>query len=743
MGVKRLLSRSRLVTLTGPGGVGKTRLALHVARSAQPPFRDGVWLVPLAELTQPDLLVSTIMSTFGTPGPASAAIAELVKHVGDRQMLLVLDNCEHLALACAGVTTALLRHCPNLRVMATSREPLRIEGEALFPVPPLSLPEPSEGPRPGAAQRYDAVALFVERASMLNPDFAVPEADEQAVIELCRRLDGLPLAIELAAASTRWLPIEALSMQVSSPLTLESGNRTAPSRQQTLRATMDYSYELCSSRARTLWARMSVFRGGADLDAIEHICAGKDLQVDDVWPALAELVDKSVVRLDGRRYRMLETVRHYGEDLLRARGQEQAVRRAYLRHFAGLATAVETGWFGPDQQALLGRVLDDQANVRAALEFCLTEPGQIRVGLRMASALFGFWIGSGRPGEGRHWLGRLLAADDEPAPERVPALWTNGFFAAVGGETSAARALLGQCVQLAPLFHDEASIAHATVSRGVAELFEGRIEEAIAHLEEGVRLERRLGGINPHLADACLKLGLALCYCGQVDRAVAVLEEAQALCAGQGEHLLRSWCSVFLGLAALLDERIPDAVVLVKAGLAGKREIETEHGMIWAVEILAWATLAGGDAERAARLLSACETRSDEVGPLLGGSKGLLEWHHRYLGQAREALGRRAFDAAVEHGWRLTIDELVAYALGEKTTEPATTTGPAADLPLTPREREVAQLVASGKSNKDIAAELVIAARTVDSHVEHILMKLNFTSRTQVAVLFAAQQASS
>jgi len=736
--VRRLLARSRLTTLIGPGGVGKTRLALHVAQNTRAAFPDGVWLLALADVTQPDLLPSIALSTLGKLGPAGNGAVAVVDQLGDRQLLLVLDNCEHLTEACAKLATELLRGCPNVRVLATSREALRIDGETQYLVPPLSFPEPGV-PQAGAAVRSDAVALFVDRAAAFNPEFVLRGEDEQAVVALCQRLDGLPLAIELAAAGTRLVPIAQLLSWANDPsLAPALGRRTAPSRHRTLRATMEYSYQLCSDHARTLWARMSVFRGGAELDAIEAVCGGEGLPRTQVRSPLAELVDKSIATFDGARYRTLETIRQFGEECLGGLGEEPAVRRAHRDRYAELATEVEAGWFGPDQPALLGRVAQDLANVRAALEFCVAEKGEAGVGLRMASALWPFWLGCGLPGEGRRWLDRLLAADEKPTGERVTALWVAGYLAAVDGDVPAGLALVDACRQLADRFHDEVGIARAAQKRGFCGLLEGGTAEAVADLESAVRLERKLGDDNPYLAEALLYLGSALCYEGSLDRAADVLEEARAITLGHGEQLFLSWILVHLGLVALLDQRVSDAAALVSDALTRKRALEDTLGITFAVEILGWTALASGDAERSARLLAASETMSTSLGGYLAGNKQMLEWHRQYVRQARELLGRRAFEAATDYGRGLAADQVIDYALGETTAAKDATPNPWGDLPLTPREREIAQLVAAGKTNKDIAADLVIAHRTVDTHVENILTKMGFTSRTQIAALLSA-----
>ena len=732
--VRALLARSRLVTLTGPGGVGKTRLALHAARSARAAFPDGVWMTHLAELTEPELLATTVMSAVDRPGAAGTRNSELRDFIADRQMLLILDNCEHLAEAVAALAADLLQGCHRLTMLVTGREALRIAGEALYKVPPLPVPRP--GTSMGAALRYDAVALFHERVGVLNRGFSVSEADQEAVVELCQRLDGLPLAIELTASSTRWLSIPTLLQRAEDPLALRGGHRGVPERHQSVRASLDYSHELCSQSARRLWARLSVFRGGAELESIDAVCVGGALDRRAVATALFELVDKSIVLLDGSRYRMLETIRQYGEELLESSGDTASTRAAHLDYFASTAANVEADWFGPDQAALLRRVLADEANVRAALQSSLTQPGQVRTGLRMATALWTYWIGCGRPGEGRHWLGQLLDAADDPVPERVPALWVNGFLTVVDGDIPRARRILDECLRAAAAVHDEGSAAHALSTLGLADLFEGRTAEAIEHLEEGVELERRLDDASPYLADMLINLGLAYCYHAEPAKAVGVLEEARALCIAKGEELLLSWAVLFIGLVELLEGRAEDAAALARDALVLKRALHAEQGVVWAVELLAWAELEMGNPRRAALLLGACESRAHDFGPIFHGFKGMLESHEEYVRRTRQVLGPHHFETAVARGALLTMPELVAVALNED-SHPVRAPGTPRDLPLTPREREIAQLVARGKTNREIAAELVIAPRTVDTHVQHILTKLDFTSRSQVAALMA------
>lgn len=745
--IKGLLMRSRLVTLSGPGGVGKTRLARHVARMVRSAFADGVWIVPLADLSQPDLIAATVAAVLGTSrsagSDAGGDMEGLLAAIGDQQMLVVLDNCEHLADAAADLVSALLHGCGSLRVLATSREALRVEGEALFRVPPLALPVAGVGLSPGTARSYDGVALFLERAGALNPDIAAGRYDEHSVVELCRELDGLPLAIELAAAGSRWLSVESMLAHGGDPLAPATRvSRSTAVRHRSMRASLDYSRDLCTPEARTLWARLSVFRGGATLAAVQSVCSGPTLTAAEVWTALCELTDKSLVVPDGSRYTMLETIRLYGAELLVEAGEVEVVREAHLRYVLRLAEELQAGWFGPHQSRLLSRALADQANVRSALEGALDGVGTAGTGLRVASSLWMFWISSGLPGEGRRWLSRLLAASDPTDPERAPALWIHGFLCAVNGDIPAARELLSECARTAVAVGDPATAAHARSSLGIAELFGGQLEEAIEHLEAGVAMERASAGGAPYLTDALINLGLAYCYRGDLDEAHAVLDEASQLCAAHGEGLLQSWALAFLALEALLRGQAETAAGLARESLVRKRAINNEQGMVWAIELLAWAAVACGDAHRAAVLFGVGEARAEDFGPAFHGFAGMREWHEQYAAQAAEMLGTTAHRTALAYGRRLTLEDAASVALGEGVAKVGDSGDPVQDLPLTRREQEIARLVATGRTNREIADELVIALRTVDTHVQHILTKLDFTSRSQVAALIAASQSA-
>ena len=420
---RRLLVTNRVVTLTGTGGVGKTRLARRITTDLGRSFQDGVAFVELAELRNPELLATMVAAKLGLHDQSTRPpIDAIVDHLRDRRFLLVLDNCEHLAAACATFVETLVVSCPELTVLTTSRQPLELLGEHLLPVPPLSVPGEAELASPAELDRYEAVRLFVDRATTVVPSFTVTEDNFRDIGRLCTDLEGLPLALELAAVRLRSLSVRQIADRLTHRLTLLTrSNRFAPSRQQTLRALIDWSYELCSPAEKLVWARASVFSGGFDLEAAEHVCAGPEVEPGTVVDVVHGLVSKSLlVAEDGTdvmRYRMLETLREYGRDRLGA-GRTR-VARLHRDWYAGLTARFEAEWIGPDQVDWTRRVTEDHANIRVALDFCAAEPDEAVVGLRMANQLDVYWTVRGFLAEARIWLDKMLVNAPRNTPEWV------------------------------------------------------------------------------------------------------------------------------------------------------------------------------------------------------------------------------------------------------------------------------------------------------------------------------------
>src|SRR5215510_3547170 len=444
--VRRLLAGSRLVTLTGVGGVGKTRLALRAAAGLARAFPGGEWLVRLDQLRDEALVAQAVAGALGLQDRGGyAPAAALADYLAGRRLLLVLDNCEHLVDAVAELADLLLRAVAGLRVLATSRESLTIDGESVLPVPPLPVPPPGRRLTAAELTRFPAVGLFAERAAQVVPGFAVTEANAAAVAGICRRVDGLPLAIELAAARLPVLSAEQIDARLGDRLgLLTGGSRTQPARQQTLRASIEWSYELCSRAERLLWARLSVFADGFELDAAERICADDRLAAGQVLDLLAALAGKSILTAEHSegvaRYRLPETLREYGHERLQESGEETALRRRHRDWHEQLARQAETDWLSPRLAEWVARLLREHANVQAAQDFCQAEPGEAEAGLRIALHvwLLYYWS-AGHVSEGRYRLSQVLARAHEPTVWRARGLLLAGYLAAVGGDRSAAR----------------------------------------------------------------------------------------------------------------------------------------------------------------------------------------------------------------------------------------------------------------------------------------------------------------
>ncbi|MCX5215416.1 LuxR C-terminal-related transcriptional regulator [Kitasatospora sp. NBC_00240] len=754
--LKRVLEESRLVTLTGIGGVGKTRLALQVAREVRRAFPDGVFWVSLAEVGERGLVALTVMDAVGlrTMGPEATTV--LVDYMRDKRLLLVLDNCEHLVEACADLAAELLPACPGVRVLATSREVLDIGGERTFVVAPLPVPEEDEGPdRTPTAGAWsgavaDAMALFADRAAAAVPGFEVTADNAWAVAALCRHLDGLPLAIELAAVRMRALSVEELLRRQDERYELLTRRQrgTPLSRHRSLRATVDWSFELCSPEERLLWARLSVFAGGCDLNAAESVCAREGLTRDAVLDVMAGLVEKSIITREehhGRaRYRMLETIRQYGREQLRDTGEEPELRRRHRDHYQRLAERVQEQWFGPGQVALFASTRTEHANLRAAMEYSLTEPGQAPAGLHMASSLWIYWIVCGLPREGTVWLERALARNEEPDRIRAVALWAASLLNIYGGnpapETGVDEVITmaEESRRLAEQLADPALVAHATYLSGFTQLRGSDLAQGLSVINDGIELERAFGESNPHLRFAQFMLTVVATQCNLVDVVVTVGEECRTACRKLGDEWVRSWISLYLGAVGVLQARDQEAENHLREAIQLKEPFNELLGLGTAVEFIGWCSIADGDVEKGTRLLGAATVFVKQLGfdfdtYLPPGGWGGRRDHRTVVAEAKASLGEAAYARAFESGARLSQEEAIALALGTEVVPEKSTAGPG-DSPLTRREEQIAELLAEGLSNKEIAERLVVAQRTAETHVANILTKLGCTSRSQVAV---------
>jgi non-specific serine/threonine protein kinase len=744
--VKRLLASSRVVTLTGIGGVGKTRLALRAAAGLRRAFRDGVWLVQLDQLRDQALVAQAVAAALGLQDRAGyAPAATLADYLAGRHLLLVLDNCEHVVDEAAKLADLLLRAAPGLRVLATGRESLNMTGETVLAVPPLAAPEAGRRLTVAEAARFPAVGLFAERAAQVA-GFAVTEANVAAVAGICRRLEGLPLAIELAAARLPVLSPEQIDARLSDRLgLLTRGSRTQPARQQTLRASIQWSYELCSQAERLLWARLSVFAGGFELDAAEGICADHRLAAGEVLELLAALADKSILiaahREDAARYRLPETLREFGQERLQESGEHTALRRRHRDWHEQLARRVDIDWLNPQIADLTARLFREHANVQAAQDFCQTEPGEAEAGLRIAMHVWFFncWV-AGYVSEGRYRLGQVLALAREPTVWRAQGLLLASFLAAVNGDPGAVQPLLEQGTSLAGQLNDPVTRAFAAWVAGHVCLFAGDLPQAIAYSEDGLAVLPAAvrGRQRAHLL-ICLANAAGLA--GDEERAVACHRELAALTEAGSDYIRAAYSAYSLWALGAAAWRLGDldrATALQQQSLRLRRN--DRMGSTYCVEALAWIAASQHQYERAAVLLGAATAKLQSMATTLDGNPHVAGYHRDCERQARHALGEAAFHAAYHRGLELPAADVLAYALQQPTKKPPKKpqVRPVSDgAPLTPRELQVARLIAGGSSNKQIAVELVISHRTAENHVEHILTKLGFTSRAQVAAWVA------
>jgi non-specific serine/threonine protein kinase len=741
--LKRLLTGARLVTVTGVGGVGKTRTVLRVAAEVRRAFPDGAWLVDLSALGQADLVPEAVAEALGVRDQSTRPLLEiLAEFLEPRRLLLVLDNCEHLVEPCAHLVDSLLRAAPGLRVLATSRQPLAVQGEHLFPL--LPLPVSTEGSR-SSGDRDAAVVLFAERARAASPTFTLTESNQDAVARLCHHLDGIPLAIELAAVRTRALPVEEIAALLEGRLAdrfaLLSGGAVA-GRHESLRTAIDWSHGLCTRAESLLWARVAVFAGDCDLTAAQMVCADDRLAAGRVLHLVTGLVDTSILLAEehpaGARFRLLDTIREYGVDLLRATGEDRLLRQRHRDFYLGMARRFDDQWCGPEQVVWYQRLTREHANLRAALEFSLAAPAEHGAALEMVAALLFFWVACGHPREGRHYLERVLALGHPPGPTLAKAWWVCGWICAMQGDNAAAERRLAESRRYADT---PASAWIAYVSAMIA-LFRGNPVRALALAEASARLHRASDPAGIGLIVAFSAQSIALAFAGEFDREDALIEQMRALCDGHRERWLRSYADYTRGLAEMRRGNAEAAVSYCRDALRFKRRLGDSTGTAMAVDVLATAAVTLGEADRAARLLGIAHRVWATVGLPQLGSPDLVAARAAVETKARQKAGDHGFDAAYADGLGLGLEAGIDYALGEpdRTGPPEPTPGAGNWAPLTRREREVAVLVAEGLTNQQIADRLVIGRRTANTHLEHILTKLDFTSRAQIAAWAAAQQ---
>jgi predicted ATPase/class 3 adenylate cyclase len=664
--VKQLLSMSHLVTLTGAGGAGKTRLALQVAADVLELYEDGVWLVELAALSDRALVPKAVALALSVrEEPGRPLIATLTDFARPKALLLILDNCEHLLPDSANLVEALLRNCPHLRVLATSREALGIPGEVLWRVPSLGLPDPLHSESLEQLMRSDAVCLFLDRAALSQPGVAATSSNVDAIVQVCTRLDGIPLAIELAAARVQVLAVDQIAARLDDRFRLlVRGSRTGLARQQTLRATMDWSYELLTDSERAVLRQSSVFVGGWTLEAAEKVCAGQQVQSADVLDLLAQLATKSLIIVDTEgkeaRYRQLETVRHYARDRLQESGEAASIRERHRDWYLALGECAAPELVGGRQAAWLDRLEIEHDNLRAALNWSV-ERGEAEAGLRLAGAIWRFWLMRGYLAEGRRWLETLLKmSSGVPAIVRANALWGAGDLVVFGqGDYAPGRLFYEESLALWREVGDKRGIAKLLNSLGVLAGNLGDQGTARARHEESLSIRREWGD-QREIAVSLNNLGRVAYRQGDFATARPRFIESLAMWRDTGDEQSITVALINLGAVATHEGDNTSARTLLEEGLDIQQRLADKRQIAYLLEAFACLASAEGQPKRAARLFAAAEALRERIGARLPPADR-PDYDH-WITAAQRKLDKDAFEAASARGRVMTVEEAISEA---------------------------------------------------------------------------------
>ncbi len=709
--VKRLLSETRLLTLTGVGGVGKTRLALQIAAQVLDEFKDGVWLVELAPVADPALVPQTVASALGArEQPGRPIMTTLIDFLRSKQLLLALDNAEHLIEACAQLADTLLRGCPNMRILATSREALAIAGETMWRVPSLSLPDLQRLPPVEQLMEFEAIRLFVERARAVLPGFKLTNQNAAAVAQICHQLDGLPLAIELAAARVNLLSGEQIAARLNDRFRLlTGGGRTTVPRHQTLRAVIDWSYGLLSNQDRILLRRLSVFAGGWTLEAAEAVCTGEGLDGYEPLDLLTHLASKSLVVTEAQdeahRYRLLETVRQYSREKLQESGEEAEARRKHFEWYLGLAELADRGLHGLSQAMWLDRLETDHDNLRAALEWCRARPDGSEELLSLAGRMLGFWTTRGYLTEGREWLEQALKTSKNPnTATHARALLGAGAIALAQGDMSRARACLEESLNTYRTLRDKRSIGNVVAVLGRTTMFQGDVSTAQALWEESLAVARELNDKEGTVASLNHLARVDIVH-GNYDLARSKLEESLLVARESGNKDSIAFAASASGELARCEGDYTRAAAFYEEDLALGRELGNHSSITRALGNLGYVALHEGDLDQAARLfgeglrecrrfgridriagylwglggVAGAKGQGERGAVLFGAAQSLLEAitivamdpadqfeFDRGMASLRAALGETRFAEAWAGGRAMTLEQAIAYALSEE-----------------------------------------------------------------------------
>ena len=732
--VRKKLGGARVVSLVGPGGVGKTRLAIRTAAELARGFRDGAWLVELADVRDPSLVSNAALAALDLRDQAFTEPLELLlSYLKDKELLLLVDNCEHLLGATAQVVAEVIRDAPGVRVLATSREPLAIAGEHVVPVPPLELPSAFATESLAQLGQNEAVMLFMQRAVAASGTFELSGANQVAVAELCRRLDGLPLAIELAAVRTRVLTVEQIRDRLNDRFgLLTGGGRAALPRHQTLRTTFDWSYELLAGAERTLLRRLCVFAGRFTLEDVEAVCTSSDVPVADALDLLSSLVDKSLVMKEDVRgfacYRLHETMREYSALKVREAAEEVIVgERCTDYYWSRCKQAMpEARYRLPDWLEWMDLEID---NIRVVLRHCLTR-GDAPRGIDLATSVGWYWITRATT-EGVRWLDELLAAGRGNPEGQFWAYFLRGFLAVLKADPTAARLPLQRAVVAARELGQPTLLSQALAMASIAESMAGDSGSAQRLLDEAAVVT---SGLDDFPARISLLQARALdgIFRGDIETLKAAASDGVRLSREVGDLYSLEMMLLNAGGAALLTGDLEQAKGYHMEALKIAERIDDRVAQYVLLDELGCVAAGSGQARLAAQLLGAAEMVRTQAGasliPILAPLIAMAE------ASATAALGASKFQAEMNAGKRLSRDEAIRLALGEPAqVSPRAAANGDGRGPLGKREADVARLVAQGLSNKQIGTRLFISERTVDSHVRSILNKLGFNSRAQIA----------
>ena len=776
------MNNTRLLSLTGPGGCGKTRLALQVAEMLSDNFRDGVWFVELAPIRDPALVPQLIAQTLHIPRtPNKPVLESLLDHLKSKEMLLIVDNCEHLIADCVQLVQQILSQTSKLKILTTSREPLSVEGETIYPLSGLAYPS-SDAEFVDDLQslmEYDSIQLFVDKVRAVLPNFSVSATNASSLVQICRRLDGLPLALQLASALSNVLTLQEISEHLDNRFTLLISRQRSDldARHSALRATIDWSHDLLSTSEQVMLRRLSVFSGGCSLATVKAVCAGEEVEYERVIELISLLVNKSLIvaqtlERTEARYSFLETIRQYAQEKLIASGEWSATHDRHLQCFLQLTEETALKLSGQYQQLWLNWLEGEHDNIRAALTWSL-ESSRTEAGLRIASALYQFWTIRDYVEEGLAWNERLLAQADEGISllVRAKALTHSSLLAGFRGNTSAQMRYGREAAALAEAAGDQGKsiLAWALGGQAWAAWADGDYQTVFTLAKREIQLYRELGN-SYQLGMALSSWSFSAMSLGKYDEARAMLDEGLTLLREAGDPYRIAMALNYSGDLARCEQNYARAQAAYEESIALLRELGAVRDLASVLHNLGHTCLHLGDVERAHALFNESMTiqqaqqntpgvaecligfaalaivrdsptagaRLLAAAVAIGGQRVAIAWaatrmeYEHYLARARARLTQAAFLAEQEAGRTFSLEQAVAYAQDVTLKAVAAQKARKKLDELSAREREVATLIAQGKSNGEIADELVVSKRTVESHIANILSKVGVTNRAQI-----------